>query len=190
MISHVSITQCFTVKWDHFLSETSNYIFYLNFQTNRFYFSVYSWTNTNTHLCAFIRNRNGFKTSSHNLVQFVAQMKTSPTMQCTVLFFIFSLHQTWTLLSAGWKSKVEYNIMCLCVCVRVCMCRTSVGWSEEPPPGFNSTSEEKNNTIKTRRAHWCLCGELVVILRGGQGVTQVPDPASQRPPARGFIVAV
>lgn len=84
--------------------------------------------------------------------------------------------------------------MCLCVCVTenvyVCMCCTSVGRSEEPPPGFNSTSEEKNNTIKTRRAHWCLCGELVVILRGGQGVTQVPDPASQRPPAGGFIVAV
>lgn len=80
--------------------------------------------------------------------------------------------------------------LCVCVCESVYACHTSVGRSEEPPPGFNSTSEEKNSTIKTGRAYRYLCGELVVILRGGQGVTQVPDPASQRPSAGGFIVAV
>lgn len=90
MLSHVSITKCFNVKQDNFLSETSNYSFYLNFLTNEFYFSVYSWTNTNTHVCVFIMDRNGFKTSSHNLVQFVENFSHNAMLSLIFHFLVTS----------------------------------------------------------------------------------------------------
>lgn len=46
---------------------------------------------------------------------------------------------------------------------------------------------------QTSRGYWLLCDEWnwsVVVLRAGESVAQVPDPAPQRPSAGAFIVAV
>lgn len=73
--------------------------------------------------------------------------------------------------------------MCMCVILQL-------GEVKNLLPGSARPLRRKIIPLKPEGHAGVSGGELVVILRGGQSVTQVPDPASQRPPARGFIIAV
>lgn len=58
-------------------------------------------------------------------------------------------------------------------------------------PGSTRLLRIKIKPVKSEEQHGAILWRIVVVvLRGGHGRTHVPDPASQIPPAGGFIVRI